>query len=429
METKVSFFSSANSPEELVYELNKSFERISKQKNLKNAAFQHNYVINHNKRLRLGILANTIQDLKGKFDLSIKQINEGGNPKGREIYFKQGDPRSSKEIVFAFSGQASQYPNMLKALYKAYPHIKSVYDYCDSYWVGEYKQSINNMIFGDQESEKIAKILKDTKNTHPTIFTSDIALYYLLKYMGVKPNFMIGHSLGEICALTASGALSLLDGLKVVGIRGHAFYADNLSEYGAMASVRATYEEIEEILKNNNLDICIANINSKKQIVISGKADEIDRSLQIFKENSITSIKLNVSHAFHSELMKPAADLFFREIQNIKFNGPHTSIIANQSCKYYSDPEEIPAILKDQIISPVKFTDSINKLYEDGARLFIEVGPHSVLSNLIKNIINDKDVSVLSTNNRNKDDFEYFQTFMAQLFVEGVDFNPILDSD
>ena len=212
MEINAAFFFSANSIKELACEFDKSFECIIKQKNFEQAAFSHNYVIDHNKALRLSILANSAQNLKDKFDLFMKQINEGATPRGRGIYFKIGRPRSNNEIVFAFSGQASQYPNMLRSLYEAYPQMKSVYDYCDTYWMNEYKQKISDMIFSDQEPEKIAEILKDTKNTHPAIFASDMALYYLLEYMGIKPNFMIGHSLGEICALTASGALSLLDG-------------------------------------------------------------------------------------------------------------------------------------------------------------------------------------------------------------------------
>lgn len=414
-------------------ELNKAYtEFIESQKDsidFSKSVFFNNSSVSSKKELRLAVCVRTVDELMDRWEMfeeSLKQDKldntQALNLKG--IFFGKGEALTPDKVAWMFPGQASQYPNMLKEIYESYPNVESLYMQADAIWKSKYGYDITSLVFGEDE-EHLENELKNTKNTHPAVFLSNIGMFKLLSESGIKADYMIGHSLGEVTALCASGMLDLRSAVHLIGERGFSFDSIPEAERGMMMSVKADKLKVEEIIKEGGLKITIANINSQVQTVVGGSQDEIDRMTELFTKNKITYTKLKVSHAFHTGHVSDAAQNFYNSIKNTVFDVPKSKVMACHIMDFYPDTKEgmnkVPSILKEQIISSVNFTESVLKLYEKGVRLFIEAGPSSTLTNLVKSILEDKDVKVVASDNRRKNSKETYNQALAELFTCGID--------
>jgi polyketide biosynthesis malonyl-CoA-[acyl-carrier-protein] transacylase len=189
--------------------------------------------------------------------------------------------------------------------------------------------------------------------------------------------------MGEYNALLAAGAIDFATGLKLVQKRGELM---SQARSGGMAAILGFSEEkISEILMRHGLNIDIANLNSPSQIVVSGVKTDILNAQSIFENSGATYIPLNVSGAFHSRLMDDVKEIFSRYLQNFNFSPPEIPVISNVLAKPYSG-HNIQQLLADQITHPVKWTDSVRYLLDNGVKEFIETGPGDLLSKLIDSI-------------------------------------------
>ncbi|MFP4015581.1 MAG: beta-ketoacyl synthase N-terminal-like domain-containing protein, partial [Halanaerobiales bacterium] len=435
-------FFSANDFEELrrdcleFIEYIESIEHDDGIQEFKRACILNNSSVSAAREWRLAICCSSIDELKDKWGIFEDFIEEGDLKNSRHlklkgIYFGLGEGYTSDQIAFMFPGQASQYPNMLSSIYGNYPSIKALYMQIDAVWQSRYGYSILPLIFGSEE--ELEDKLKNTKNTHPAMFISSIVLYRLLRDSGVRADYMIGHSLGEITSLFASDMLDLKSAVSMIGARGFAFDSIPENERGKMLSIKLNSDEVSKILEENNFYISISNINSPEQVVVGGVEEEINRLAEYLDNNNIKYILLNVSHAFHTELVQESADNFYSEIKDFKFYPPNAKLISCNRVDFYSEigerPAEVPGMLKEQITSSVNFVDSILKLYEEGVRLFIETGPSSVLKNLVGKILVDKDIRVIAADNKSKDSVEAFNHTLAELFTCGIDISEIPTGD
>ncbi len=420
-------FFSGDSAEELLMAY-KSFIEDNCDVSFEKAVYMNNLSVCCNKEWRVSICASSMNRLKDKFQLLEKYIKEDKlneisllNPKG--IYFGKGERVNSSQVAFMFPGQASQYPNMLKELYETYPSVRSFYMNTDALWKAKYNSSIMPLIFGEDEGQ-LKEVLKDTRNTHPAMFISNMAIYRLLYESGVKADYMIGHSLGEIVSLYAAEMIDIKSAVNLIGERGLSFDRIDGKDRGKMISVKAKADNVEEIIKESGFKVCIANINSPEQTVVGGSSDELDGFVEFLNKNGYKSTQLNVSHAFHTDVVAKAAKSFSDNIKDLKFNEPKCKVMACHMADFYnnvkSQSSKMPGLLKKQILSPVKFEDSLLKLYDEGVRVFIEAGPSNVLSSLAKTVLSDKDVKIVSVNNRNKNSVEGYKQAMAALFSYGV---------
>lgn len=389
--------------------------------------FQNNSNVCYGKKLRLSLMASNVAELKKRWDTFIKIYDSDRIGNSEElllagISFGTGEEINPENIAILFPGQASQYANMEKDLYNSYPAFKSVYDSFDAIWQFNYQNTVSSMVFGE-DIEKIDDTIKETQNTHPAIFISSYCMYRLFRDMGLEARYMIGHSLGEISALAANEMMSFREAASLVGKRGYSFASISEDKRGRMVSIKGSQDEVEKLLKKSGLEIFIANINSPTQTVVGGDAEEIKKLAEVLDKEKITHTVLKVSHAFHSPLINSAADSFFNQIKDIKFKAGNAKVIANHLVDYYpanSDTAKIPQLLKDQITNPVRFVESINKLYKDGVRLFVEIGPGAVLSNLTKDILSGKDIKVITTNQKKKNDLDCLNRAIGELFAAGV---------
>ncbi|WP_010250325.1 type I polyketide synthase [Acetivibrio cellulolyticus] len=414
-------------------EINASYsefcQKLNSQLQYGQAVFLNNAAACAKKEWRAAISAKAAEELKEKWDLLMKSLNEGKMEnlsalQLKGIYFGKGEPISSDKMALMFPGQASQYPDMLREIRDNYSAVEVFYMQADAMWKAKYGYPLMPVIFGDNK-EQLEKELKNTKNTHPAMFLSNIAIYKMLSECGVKADYMIGHSLGEITALYAAGMLDLKSAIELVGARGFSFDGIPESERGRMVSVKAEKIKVAEMIQNSESKVSIANINSLEQTVVGGSDNEVNKFVEYLSGNNIAYTVLKVSHAFHTDLTERAADSFYNKISNIEFDASKTKVMACHLVDFYPGTREqlkdMPNVLKSQILSSVNFVDSIKKLYDLGVRLFIETGPSTVLTNLVRSILQDSDVKVISTNNRKKDSVEAYQCALAELFAYGVD--------
>jgi acyl transferase domain-containing protein/NAD(P)-dependent dehydrogenase (short-subunit alcohol dehydrogenase family)/acyl carrier protein len=415
--------------------LEKSYQAFlerSRAASFEMAVYQNNVAVSYDNEWRMAICAGSMDQLKEKWQLAAEFLYESKQKRAESltlkgIYMGRGQRVESSRIAVMFPGQGSQYPNMLSELYNTYPVVKAFYMKAAALWKEKYNASVLPLIFNDGEVQE--EVIKNTKNTHPAMFFSNMGVYKLLCEAGIKADYMIGHSLGEITSLYASGMLDLKSAINIIGERGFSFDSIDSDHRGSMVSVREKAEKVAEIIKSNGFKVAIANINSPEQTVVGGESQEINRFMEYLKEMGCKHKLLSVSHAFHTEIVSKAAEAFYEKIKDTRFHNPECNVMACHLTGFYSDiikdSKDLAYTLKEQIISPVKFADSILKLYEEGVRVFIETGPSDVLTNLVRNILSGRDVKVVNINSKGKSSVEGFNKAIGALFAYGVEVAPV----
>ena len=284
------------------------------------------------------------------------------------------------KLAFVFPGQGSQYVEMGKDFYENYDLAKEYFEKANN--ILEF--DLKDLCFNGPEEK-----LTETQNTQPAIFTVSMIAYELLKNEGIEPEMVAGHSLGEYAALCAAGVFDFETGLKLVRKRGELMSsAVNDGSEGTMAAIIALDQsKIEEIC--NEVDgVCeLANINSPMQIVISGEKEAIKEAMELASEAGAKKVvELNVSSAFHSQLMEPAKNKLKNYIDSIEFNDPVIPVIANSTANIVKNKDEIVLALEKQLTSPVRWVESMELMGNEDIDLALEVGPGRVLKALMRRI-------------------------------------------
>ncbi len=280
--------------------------------------------------------------------------------------------------AYVFPGQGAQFVGMGLDLYEKYPMAKELFHKA-------------NDILGFSITETMfngtAEGLKETKVTQPAIFLHSVILS---KVMGdaFKPDMVAGHSLGEFSALVANNALSFEDGLKLVSQRALAMQKACEMEPSTMAAVLGLEDSVVEKICNETPGIVVAaNYNCPGQLVISGEVVAVELACEKLKEaGARRALMLPVGGAFHSPLMEPAREELASAIDNTNFADPSCPIYQNVTTTAVKRPSEIKKNLMLQLTAPVKWTQSVQQMVQDGATLFTEIGPGKVLQGLIKKI-------------------------------------------
>jgi [acyl-carrier-protein] S-malonyltransferase len=280
------------------------------------------------------------------------------------------------KTAFLFPGQGSQFVGMGKDL------NSPLFDRANEVLGRDLKQII---LEGPEEA------LKDTANTQPALYVANLAALERAKAWGAEVAFYAGHSLGEYCALQAAGVFSFEDGLKLVQARANAMKEAGAQSPGAMAAILGLDDALVvqacgEASQGGEL-AQPANFNSPGQVVISGHKDAVERAMLKAKDlGALKCVPLQVSGAFHSELMRPAGSRLRAAFGNAAWNAPSMAVVSNVDAKVHSSIDAIQQSLVEQVSGPVQWTNSMRHILAQGVTHFCELGPGKVLQGLMKKI-------------------------------------------
>lgn len=289
--------------------------------------------------------------------------------------------------AYVFPGQGAQFSGMGRELYEQSDEAKRLF---------ESANEILGFRITDIMFEGSADDLKQTKVTQPAVFLHSVVL---AKVLGVKPDAVAGHSLGEFSALVVAGALSFEDGLRLVAKRAMAMQRACEAQPGTMAAILALPDEkIEEVCESIDGVVVAANYNCPGQLVISGAVEAVNLACEKMKEvGARRALVLPVGGAFHSPLMEPARRELEEAIEAAEFHAPICPIYQNVDAKPHTSPEEIKKNLIAQLTAPVRWTQIVEQMVSDGITSFVELGPGSVLQGLIRKISANAEVESKAT--------------------------------
>ena len=298
--------------------------------------------------------------------------------------------------AFLFPGQGAQAVGMGKDLYEAYPRARDVFQRAND----QVDFDLSGLCFEGPDEK-----LQMTQYSQPCILAASIAFLEVVRnetrVAAVKPVAAAGLSLGEYTALVFAGALRFEDAVKLVYRRGRAMAAAGEKHKGSMLSVIGLSEaQIAEVVAKASSKgiVAAANFNSPEQIVLSGEPEALAEADRLAKEaGAKLTVELKVSGAFHSPLMKPAADELAAALAEIEIAKPQTPVISNVTADYVAHPDQIRELLIRQLTSPVRWCPSMQRLIGDGVSAFYEIGPGRVLGGLMKRIDRKAGVTSLNT--------------------------------
>ena len=359
-------------------------------------------------RYRLAIAGESVTQIQGRLEQYLRGEDGAG------IYLGRASSRPP-QIVFLFSGQGCQYLDMGRQLYETVPLFRATLDTCDKVLRPLLGRSLIDLLY---HAEADYRALNETRYTQPALFALEYALAKLWQSWGIHCDRVIGHSLGEYVAACIAGVFSLEDGLKLVAERGRLM--QSLPSTGEMISVFAPAGTISDILKLAASDCTIAAINSHQQTVVSGSREEIAALSEVLAAQDIDSKKLQVSHAFHSPLMRPILADFEAAARRVTYSPPQLPIVSNVTGQIATADIATPDYWVKHICEPVRFATGIQTLVASEAAIAIEIGPHSTLLALGQQCLPEADLQWLPSLRRQQGNWETLLASLAELSVHGV---------
>lgn len=325
---------------------------------------------------------------------------------------------SHRPVVFMFPGQGAQYVNMARELYESEPTFTHVLDECAERLKPQLGLDLRNVLYPSKErTEEAAQLLTQTRITQAALFAIEYALAQLWLAWGVRPEAMIGHSIGEYVAACLAGVFSLEDALTLVALRGRLMQQ---LPVGAMLSVQLSASEVQPLL---NKELSLAASNAPSSCVISGAFEAVERVQQTLQEKGISCRRLHTSHAFHSAMMNPIIGSFTQALRAIKLNPPKIPFVSNVSGTWITTADATnPDYWARHLRQTVRFSEGMAELLKQPQRILLEVGPGRTLSTLAKPHQVDECVTLNSLRHpqEQRSDVEFLLNALGQLWLVGV---------
>ncbi|MEI7482254.1 MAG: SDR family NAD(P)-dependent oxidoreductase [Elusimicrobiota bacterium] len=383
----------------------------------------------------VSIVAKTPTDLREKIDF----LNANAKPETwdtpplnfrlKGVYTFRRKTHDAK-IGFLFPGQGSQYVDMMRDLAAKYEVVQATFDEADRILEKMIGVNLTDTLWSKpgeskEDLEKRENAIKQTQMTQPAMMTADMAMFRLLTSFGIKPDMVIGHSLGEYAAATAAGVFTLENGLRAVTSRAKEMSTVKVKDPGKMASIGWPAEKVEKELKKIDGYVICANKNCPQQTVIAGERKAVEKAVELFVSLGVQAQEIAVSHAFHSAIIEPAIGPYRKFLENIPTAPWTIPLLSNVTADYFpADKQATYDLLLKQMTSPVEFIKQLERMYADGVRTFIECGPKRVLSAFATSTLKDKKgLTILSSNHPKRGGITEFNDLLANLMALGFTLN------
>ena len=356
---------------------------------------------------RAAVVVSTPAEAKAQ----LEQLADGGSApaviQGRVV------AGSSPEVVFLFTGQGAQYGGMTRQLFETQPVVRAALERCDAVLAGTLARPLLDLIFDPAE-----RTLEDMSFAQPALFAVEFALAELWRSWGVRPAAVLGHSAGEYVAACVAGVMSLEDALRLIAARGRLM--QSLPSGGAMATVYAAAEEVQEALARDGGSLSLAAVNGPAHVVVTGEVAGVERVLKAFEAKGITGKRLRISNAYHSPLVEPVLDELERLASGFHYAAPEVELISNLTGRPVAPGEIGPAYWREHMRRPVQFLQSVRTLERSHYRVFLEVGPGSTLLGIAQETLNAEGSVWLPTIRRSREEWLQVLETAATLHVNGV---------
>ncbi|MEZ5121765.1 MAG: SDR family NAD(P)-dependent oxidoreductase [Solirubrobacterales bacterium] len=380
---------------------------------------------------RAAIVAADLAELSA----GLRQLAAGGSAPERTGLHRREQPLGADAAVaLLFPGQGSQHCDMLRDLAVAIPQVRAAFERADAVLAGVLAQPLSRYVFpppafDEQERAQAEAALRATEVAQPALGACGLAMHALLARLGLIAAMTGGHSYGELVALHAAGALDEADLLRLSAARGAAMAEAAADRPGAMAAVAGDAAHVaEEIAAVPG--VVVANRNSPRQTVISGPTEAVDAAVDRLAAAGLRAVRLPVACAFHSPAMAGAGERFGAALGEVGLRAPARSVYANvTAAPHAGDPDAIAATLAAHLVEPVRFAEQIEAMYAAGARVFVEAGPHGVLSRLVGETLGDRPHAAVALQPDGRSGLRGLAEGLARLVAEGVplDLAPLWD--
>ncbi|MCP4753314.1 MAG: acyltransferase domain-containing protein, partial [Proteobacteria bacterium] len=430
-----SFLLSASTPEELSKQCGETIENLQTadgEKYFRELADNDKKSTISLESARLGFVAVSCAEAVEKLEAAIKALEEKAGEEfwslSQGLYYRKSGIDPKGKIVAVFAGQGSAYLDMGKELVCNFPPILKNQCDMDELFVQDELSPLSRIVYPPPVFDKKLKKtrtarLQLTEHQQPAVGVFSAGQFQVLENAGFKPDFVAGHSFGELTALWAAGVFGDEDYFKLAKARGKAMAAPDDPDFdaGSMLAVMGELQNLDQEIKDFP-EVIIANLNSGNQNILAGPKKDVLEVQKFLKKKKYRTVLLGVSAAFHTKLMGHAQKPFAQAIDSVTFRKPKCQVYANATGKPYSTaPKSIQKTLREHILNSVLFKQEIENIYKDGGYFFVEFGPQSILTKLIDSILQDKPhISVALNASAKKNSDRQFREAVVQLKVAGL---------
>ncbi|AEI67803.1 type I polyketide synthase [Corallococcus macrosporus] len=361
-------------------------------------------------RHRLAVLGSTQEGLRDQLTAFLAGQTSPAVLSGKA----EGQPR----VAFLFTGQGAQWPGMGEELFRTEPIFRDTLLRCDEVLRPLLGQSLIELLHPSERDAQARSRLDETGFTQPALFALEYALAQVWMQWGIRPDFVMGHSVGEFVAACVAGVFTLEEGLELIATR--ARLMQSLPAGGTMAAVSAEAAEVEALLARYDGQVSIAALNGPRNVVLSGREAAVGECVAELTRKGKRATMLRVSHAFHSALMDPILDAFSRAVAKVKLQPPSIPLISNLSGREAGKELLTARYWVRHLREPVMFARGMQTLEQAGVKAFLEVGPKPTLVTMGQSCITKEDTLWVGSLRPERSDWQQMLEGLAALHVAGV---------